>query len=113
MQFALTKHPELPDVPLIMDFPKTDLDRAALHLLMAPQVFGFPFVAPPGLLPEVRDMLRLAFDRTMQDPRFRDDISRSGSSPTPARARPSSVLCAIYASVPETVARAKQLISSQ
>ena len=85
MQFALTKHPELPDVPLIMDFAKTDLDRNALHLLMAPQVFGFPFVAPPGLLPEVRDMLRLAFDRTMQDPRFREDARKIRLEPDPGK----------------------------
>jgi tripartite-type tricarboxylate transporter receptor subunit TctC len=114
MQFALTKHPELPDVPLIMDFAKTDLDRNALHLLMAPQVFGFPFVAPPGLLPEVRDMLRLAFDRTMQDPRFREDARKIRLEPDPGKGETlERVAREIYASSPETIARAKQLISSQ
>jgi tripartite-type tricarboxylate transporter receptor subunit TctC len=112
MQFALTKHPELPDVPLILDFAKTDLDRQALHLLMAPQVFGFPFVAPPGLLPEVRDMLRTAFERTMQDPRFREDALKIRLEPDPGKGQElERVARDIYASSPETIARAKQLIS--
>ena len=94
VQFALAKHPELPDVPLIMEFAKTDLDRNALRLLMAPQVFGFPFVAPPGLLPEVRDTLRAAFDRTMQDPRFRDDMIKVRLETDPGKGETSSVSCA-------------------
>jgi tripartite-type tricarboxylate transporter receptor subunit TctC len=114
LQFALTKHPELPDVPLIMDFAKTDLDRSALHLLMAPQVFGFPFIAPPGLLPEVRDTLRAAFDRTMQDPRFQEDARKIRIEVDPGKGETlERIAREIYASSPETIARAKQLISSQ
>jgi tripartite-type tricarboxylate transporter receptor subunit TctC len=112
VQFALTKHPELPDVPLIFDYAKTDLDRQALHILMAPQVFGFPFVAPPGLLPEVRDMLRAAFDQTMQDPRFREDARKIRLEPDPGKGQDlERVARDIYASSPEAVARAKQLIA--
>jgi len=76
VQFALTRHPELPDVPLILDFAKTDLDRAAVRLLMTRQVFGFPYAAPPGVLPQVRDMLRQAFDKTMQDPAVQADARK-------------------------------------
>ena len=61
VQFALTRHAELPDVPLIMDYAKTELDRQALRLLLTREQFGFPLAAPPGVLPEVRDMLRTAF----------------------------------------------------
>ncbi|MPZ37861.1 MAG: hypothetical protein GEU95_07315 [Rhizobiales bacterium] len=112
MQFALTKHPELPDVPLILDFAKTDLDRQALHLLVAPQVFGFPFAAPPGLLPDVRDTLRTAFERTMQDPRFREDARKIRLEPDPGKGQElERVAREIYSSSPETVARAKQLIA--
>ena len=76
IQFALTRHPELPDVPLIADFAKTELDREALRMLMTRQMFGFPFAAPPGLLPEVRDLLRTAFVKTMQDPQVREDAAK-------------------------------------
>jgi tripartite-type tricarboxylate transporter receptor subunit TctC len=76
VQFALTRHPELPDVPLIADYAKSDLDRQALRILMTRQVFGFPFAAPPGLLPEVRDLLRAAFVKTMQDPGTHEDAKK-------------------------------------
>ena len=42
VQFALTRHPDLPDVPLITDFARNDLDRQALRVLLTPQIFGFP-----------------------------------------------------------------------
>lgn len=76
VQFGLTRHPELPDVPLILDFAKTDLDRAAVRVLMTRQIFGFPFAAPPGVLPEVRVLLRTAFAKTLQDPGVREDAAR-------------------------------------
>jgi tripartite-type tricarboxylate transporter receptor subunit TctC len=112
VQFALTRHSELKDVPLILDYAKTDLDRQALRLLVAPQVFGFPFAAPPGLLPQVRDLLRTAFDRTMLDPAFRDDASKIRLELDPvdggALAR---VVGDVYSASPDVVTRAKGLIA--
>src|SRR5262249_40985022 len=46
-QLALQKHPDLPDVPLIVDLAKTDEDRQILKLIFARQVMGRPFLAPP------------------------------------------------------------------
>jgi tripartite-type tricarboxylate transporter receptor subunit TctC len=112
VQFGLKRHPELPDVPLILDFAKTDLDREALRLLMTRQIFGFPFAGPPGLLPEVRDMLRAAFEKTMQDPALRADAAkiRLEIAPVTGEALERATRDAFAAS-PEAVARAKQLIS--
>ena len=47
VQLALEKHPDLPDVPLIIDLAKTDEQRQILRLIFARQVMGRPFVAPP------------------------------------------------------------------
>ncbi len=112
VQFAPTRHPELPDVPLILDYAKTDLDRQALGLLLAPQLFGFPFVAPPGLLPDVRDLLRAAFDRTMQDPRFKEDALKLRLELEPGKgAALERIVRQLYLASPETIARAKALIA--
>ena len=35
VQFARTRHPDLPDVPLIMDFVKTDEDKAMWNVILA------------------------------------------------------------------------------
>jgi len=76
LQMALEKAPDLPDVPLIMDFAKTDLDRKALELLFAPQVMAWPLVAPPDVPADRIAILRKAFDATMKDPEFLADAQR-------------------------------------
>ena len=112
VQFAVTRNPHLPGVPLIMDFASNELDRQALRLLMAPQIFGFPFAAPPGLLPEVRDMLRTAFAKTMADPAVREDALKIKLELAPVTgAELEKVAREAYAAAPETVARAKALIA--
>ena len=113
VQFALQRHPELPDVPLITDFASNELDRQALRLLMTPQLFGFPFAAPPGLLPEVRDLLRAAFERTMQDPQVREDAQKLRMALAPVRGETlERAAREAYSASPEAVARAKELIAA-
>ena len=112
IQFALTRHPELPDVPLIADFAKTELDRAALRILMTRQVFGFPYAAPPGLSPEVRELLRTAFVKTMQDPAVREDAAKIKLELAPVSGEAlERAAHAAFAASPEAIARAKELIS--
>ncbi|HEX9463320.1 MAG TPA: tripartite tricarboxylate transporter substrate-binding protein [Alphaproteobacteria bacterium] len=70
VQFAVQKHPDLPDVPLIIDKAETAEQKDALTLLFAPQLAGRPYAAPPGV-PQVRlEILRAAFAATMQDSAF-------------------------------------------
>jgi tripartite-type tricarboxylate transporter receptor subunit TctC len=69
-QLALEKHPDLPDVPLALDFAKTPEDRKALELIFAPQLPGRPFIAPPALPAERLKALQDAFMETMKDPAF-------------------------------------------
>ena len=45
MQLSLAKHPDLPDVPLIMDLAKDDEQRQMFRLIFARQVMGRPFQA--------------------------------------------------------------------
>jgi len=76
LQISLEKDLELPDVPLVMDFVKSDEDRQALKLILARQVFGRPFLAPPGVPPARVALLRKAFMQTMRDPAFIREIDR-------------------------------------
>lgn len=70
LQLALSKHKELPDVPLVMDFVKNPEDRQVLEMIFSRQSMGRPVVAPPGLDPRVVETLRNAFTATMRDPKF-------------------------------------------
>jgi tripartite-type tricarboxylate transporter receptor subunit TctC len=70
MQLGLRKHPDLPDVPLIVDLPMPPDKLAILRLVFARQVMGRPFAAPPGVPPERVAALRDAFMATLKDPEF-------------------------------------------
>ena len=70
VQIGLTKAPDLPDVPLLMDLAKNDQDRAVLKLLSAPTTIGRPLFTTPDVPPERVKALRDAFDATMKDPAF-------------------------------------------
>jgi hypothetical protein len=70
MQLALQKHPELPDIPLVMDLVPDGEGKRVLELIFARQSMGRPVVAPPGLDPNVTAVLRKAFAAAMRDPEF-------------------------------------------
>lgn len=70
LQLSLEKHPDLPNVPLILDFAKTDDDKQALSLIFAPEAMGRPFFGPPGMQPEAGRVLRDAFAAVVKDPGF-------------------------------------------
>jgi tripartite-type tricarboxylate transporter receptor subunit TctC len=70
IQLSLSKHPELPDVPLVMDFAKTDKQRQILKMVFARNVMGRPYLAPPNLPANRLAALRDAFMATMADKDF-------------------------------------------
>src|SRR3954468_22055726 len=76
MQMGLKKAADLPDTPFIMDYAKNDRDRQAMELLLAPQGFAWPFVAPPEVPKERVAALRKAFDATMKDASFVADARK-------------------------------------
>jgi tripartite-type tricarboxylate transporter receptor subunit TctC len=77
MQFALEKHPDLPNVPLALDLAKTTQDRRAMELLYARQTMGRPFFAPPGIPRARANALKAAFKATMSDPAYLAEAKRA------------------------------------
>ena len=63
-------------VPFINDLAKNDDDRKAIEFLYAGQGIGRPFLAPPGLAPNVLKMMRTAFDATMKDADFIAEVKQ-------------------------------------
>jgi tripartite-type tricarboxylate transporter receptor subunit TctC len=70
IQLGLERHPALPDVPLALDYVKTDEDRAVMSLILGRYKGGRPFVAPPGTPAEIVDEWRAAFTAMVADPEF-------------------------------------------
>ena len=82
-QLSLNKHPDLPDVPLIMDFAKSEDQQQIFKLIFARQVMGRPYLAPPGVPADRADALRKAFMDTMRDPAFLAEAEKSQLEITP------------------------------
>lgn len=74
-QEALKGHPTVSKlgVPLTLDFAKTAEDRQVLELVYSQEVFGRPFVLPPGVAAERVATLRQAFMATLRDPDLLED----------------------------------------
>src|SRR5262245_6827605 len=70
VQLSLSKHVDLPHVPLIMDFARTEEQKQIFKLVFARQPMGRPFLAPPGLPTERVAVLRKAFMDTMKSGEF-------------------------------------------
>jgi tripartite-type tricarboxylate transporter receptor subunit TctC len=75
-QLGLSRHPDLPDIPLVQDFAKTDEQRRILKLIFVRQALGRPFLGPPGIPPERLAILRQGFNETMRDPEFLADAEK-------------------------------------
>jgi tripartite-type tricarboxylate transporter receptor subunit TctC len=78
LQIAMEKTPELPDVPLASEFVKSEADRLALELSVAPGKLGRPYIAPPNLPKDRLEALRKAFMETSRNKSFVAEIDKMG-----------------------------------
>jgi tripartite-type tricarboxylate transporter receptor subunit TctC len=83
IQLSLAKHPDLPNVPLVMDYAKTDELKQIFRLVFARQVMGRPFLAPPGVPAGRVAALRKAFMDTLTDKEFLAEAEKAKLEITP------------------------------
>jgi tripartite-type tricarboxylate transporter receptor subunit TctC len=111
VQLALSKHPDLPDVPLIVDLAKTDEQRQILELIFARQVMGRPFVGPPNIPPDRLAALRKAFMDTMSDKEFLADAEKGQLEITPVDgAEIQKLVTTIFGAPPEIAKKAGAML---
>lgn len=77
-QFSYKPHPDLKDVPLMMDLVTKAEDKRALQLIFATQEMGRPFTAPPGTPPDRLAVLRKAFLAALEDPALVAEAQKQG-----------------------------------
>ena len=78
LQAAGKRHPELPNVPLVMDYAKTDIAKKLVQGVI--NNFGAtarPYVVTPGTSKERIAILRKAFIDTMRDPEFAAELKKA------------------------------------
>jgi tripartite-type tricarboxylate transporter receptor subunit TctC len=108
LQLGLRKHPDLPDVPLVMDLSADPKVKAALKLVFSRQAMARPFAAPAGIAPERLNALRAAFDATMKDPGFLEEAKKLELEVAPMRGiEIEHLMQEIYATPPDVVQLAR------
>jgi tripartite-type tricarboxylate transporter receptor subunit TctC len=114
VQNSLDPEPELQrmGVPTIWQFVKNEEDRKAVEMVFSQQIFGRPYIAPPGANPTQVKALRDAFMATTKDPEFLADAEKSRLDVTASSGeRVQGVVEKLYSSSKETIKRAKEIIS--
>jgi tripartite-type tricarboxylate transporter receptor subunit TctC len=114
VQMSMTKHPDLPEVPLLLDLVTNDGDHRALELIFARQVFARPYLAPPDVPVDRVAALRSAFRAVTKDPGFLADIERQKFELNPLGGEEMQVYVArLYDTPKAVVARAAAVMKSQ
>jgi len=98
-------------VPAIWTFIAGEDDKKAAELIVSQQVFGRPYLAPPGVAAEPLAVLRRAFTATLQDKEFLADAERTRIDVVASTGeRVQRLVEQLYATPKATVERAKDLI---
>jgi tripartite-type tricarboxylate transporter receptor subunit TctC len=70
MQVTFNPLKEMAEVPSVVKYIKSDEDRDMLQILLAKQEIGRPFLAPPGVAPEIVAEQRRVLEKIAKDPEF-------------------------------------------
>jgi tripartite-type tricarboxylate transporter receptor subunit TctC len=101
MQMSTQKEPDLPNVPLAMDFVKTPEQRELMTLFLAQKSAARPVVAPPGIPADRVKAIRAAFDKMIVDADFLKDATQAKLDIDPAPAAAIERVIEIFAKTSE------------
>jgi tripartite-type tricarboxylate transporter receptor subunit TctC len=76
-ELSLEKEPTYPGVPLLPPLIKNPAKRQIMDLIASYTAFGICFAAPPGLPEDRLQILRDAYEKTVRDPHFLEDIKKA------------------------------------
>lgn len=113
VETALEPSPELEKmgVPIMWKFVKNEKDREAAELIVSQQVFGRPYIAPPGTPAETVSILRDAMSKTFADAEYRAAAEKARIDVNPVSGEKVQALVdRIYKAPPEVAERARAII---
>lgn len=106
------KHPDLPTVPLAIDYAKTDEARRLLkHAVHDVAVITRPYFLPPGTPKERVQLLRKSFSDTLADAGFLSEAKKSSLDIEPVTGEEmEKVVAGLFKIEPGMVARLKEVL---
>lgn len=103
VQIALAKHPELPNLPLLLDYAQNPADHDLLEFMSASSQMGQSYATSPGVPAPVVDVLRRAFDATMKDPAYIEKMKTAKMEFGPATGEEMAAIVARTIGAPKSV----------
>jgi tripartite-type tricarboxylate transporter receptor subunit TctC len=113
LQAVPKPHPELPTIPLAINFAKTDEARKLIDAgIHDTQIFTRPYVLPPGTPKERVQLLRKAFLETLKDREFLAEAekSRLDVDPVPGE-QVEKIVGGLFKLEPDLLAKLKQILT--
>ena len=83
-QISINRHPELPNVPSIVEFAQTPIQKGALQTIAGTAEVGRSLAAPNGVSDERMRVLRSSFEKMVADKAFLEDASKRNLPISPA-----------------------------
>jgi tripartite-type tricarboxylate transporter receptor subunit TctC len=77
LQYQHERHPNLAEVPAVLEFIRSSEDREIFSFFIGSATVGRSLVAPPGLPPEQLALLRRAFDEMQRDEQFVEEAKQA------------------------------------
>jgi tripartite-type tricarboxylate transporter receptor subunit TctC len=84
-QFALTPHPDLKDIPTAVSLARNDEERQIVSAIVSAADIGLAFFTTPGVPADRVTVLRRAFDATMKDKDFLDEVEKLKLTASPMK----------------------------
>ncbi len=111
MQVGLQRHPDLKDVPLLLELAQTEEDRDILRFLSSETAIARSMVLAPGAPAERIEALRRAYDAVMVDPQFLADADKAKMDVSGMKGEEAQKIAdAIVNTKPETLVRARAML---
>ena len=73
---ATKRHPDLPNVPTVVEFGKTPVQKAFLDIYTVSAEIGRTMAGPPHMPDDLVAAWRTAFDKMVRDPAFVSDVTK-------------------------------------
>lgn len=81
VQYGFKREKEWPDAPLAIELAKTDEDKAAMKVVAIGPEIGRSYWVGPGVPKDRVGILRAAFTKMLDDPKFKKDFERQRMLP--------------------------------
>ena len=110
VQYAVERHPDLREVPSVLEAASTPEGRQVLAFYVSGAEVGRSLLAPAGIPADRVETLRAAFDAMLQDPDFLGEIEKSGQEFQPASGESVQKLIAAAANAPRDIVERTEAI---